>query len=202
MKQPNGHGELVFVVSDLRQYAYCPRVVYFRYCLPLVRPVTFKMELGAAAHLEEHQRERRRTLALYGLVEGKRLFDVWVESERLGLRGRIDMVIDLGSGGERELVPVDYKQTGYRPGRHVQWQVAAYGMMLEESWGAPVRRGFVYTTLAKRAHEVKLTPPLRREVEDAVQAMRAMVMMEQMPPPVRQHAKCVSCEFRRFCNDV
>ena len=40
---------LTFVVTDLKQYAYCPRVVYYTYCLPLLRPMTFKMERGIAS---------------------------------------------------------------------------------------------------------------------------------------------------------
>ncbi|RLC59491.1 MAG: CRISPR-associated protein Cas4, partial [Chloroflexota bacterium] len=83
---------LIFTVTDLKQYAYCPRVVFYTYCLPLLRPTTFKMEAGIAAHEKAREQERRRTLSAYGLVEGKRHFDIWVESPILGLRGRVDLV--------------------------------------------------------------------------------------------------------------
>ncbi len=196
----------VFTVTDLKQYAYCPRVVFYTYCLPLVRPTTGKMEEGRLAHEEARDRERRRTLRIYGLEEAQRHFDVHVASEELGLSGRIDLVLEVtvpgGASGGREWIPVDYKQTGRRAGPHVRRQLAAYGMMLEETWGGGVRRGFVYSLLTRRVEEIPLTPSLRREVRETVAAMREMVERERMPDPPSSHKPCVNCEFRRFCNDV
>lgn len=191
----------IFVVTDLKQYGYCPRIVFYTYCLPLIRPVTFKMEEGKAAHDEEMARERRRTLALYGLEEGVRHYNVWLESAELGLRGRVDVVIEVaGEGGE--LIPVEYKQTRREAGRHVWQQIAAYGMMLEETWHKPVRRGLVLSLLSRRVQEIPITDELREEVRERVRAMREMVERERMPGPPRQRGKCRNCEFRRFCNDV
>jgi CRISPR/Cas system-associated exonuclease Cas4 (RecB family) len=81
-----------FLVTDLKQFAYCPRVVYYSYCLPLIRPTTYKMQAGQEAHLEEEGREQRRSLRAYGLEEGERTFNLWLQSSELGLRGRMDMV--------------------------------------------------------------------------------------------------------------
>lgn len=192
----------VFAVTDLKQYGYCPRVVFYTYCLPLIRPITYKMEAGAAAHEEEGKRERRRSLAAYGLMEGERHFDVWVESPELGLRGRIDLVIEIEAGEGRELIPVDYKQSGREAGRHVRRQLTAYGMMLEEAWGGMARRGFIYSLVRRRADEVMLTEELRQEVREMVREMEEMVEREQMPEPPRSRRRCENCEFRRFCNDI
>ncbi len=202
----------VFTVTDLKQYAYCPRIVFFTYCLPLIRPTTGKMEEGRLAHEEAREREQRRTLRIYGLEEARRHFDVWVASEELGLRGRIDLVLEVGAqdgtagvrnaSGGREWIPVDYKQTGRRAGPHLRRQLAAYGMMLEETRGGVVRRGIIYSLLTRRAEEIPLTPSLRQEVREIVAAMREMVEGERMPDPLFSRAPCVNCEFRRFCNDV
>ena len=193
---------LIFTVTDLKQYSYCPRVVFFTYCLPLIRPVTYKMESGIAAHEKASTRERRRTLAAYGLTQGERHFDIRVESSILGLRGRIDMVIETEEKGERELIPVDYKQTRRQAGRHMKRQLAAYGMMLEESWHLPARRGYLYYLPQRRAEEVTLTPRLRDAVRETIAAMRETVKREMMPGPPKSRRPCVNCEFRRFCNDV
>ena len=201
MRDENGE-RLVFTVTDLKQYTYCPRIVYYTYCLPLVRPTTYKMEAGIAAHEKAGEKERRRTLSAYGLEEGTRHFDVWVESPILGLRGRADMVSEVEGEDGRELIPVEYKQSRRGIGRHVKHQLAAYGMMLEETWEGEVRRGFVYSLLKRKAEEVKLTGRLRGQVREMVTGMREMVEREAMPAPPRLRRQCVNCEFRRFCNDV
>jgi CRISPR-associated exonuclease Cas4 len=189
---------LVFQVTDLKQYTYCPRVVFFAYCLPLIRPMTYKMEAGIAAHEKAEEQEQRRSLRRYGLTEGERFFDLWLASEALGLRGRVDMAIRTAT----EAIPVEYKNSPGRAGRHLKLQLAAYGQMLEEAWRLPVRRGFLYFVPLRRAKEVKLTLALRREVEETVAAMRCMVEREAMPGPPRSRRPCVACEFRLFCNDL
>ena len=61
----------VITVTDLRQYSYCPRVVYYTGMLP--RPLTNKMRTGTQAHQDEEDRERRRSLRVYHLDGGERL---------------------------------------------------------------------------------------------------------------------------------
>ena len=125
----------LLLVTDLKQYLYCPRIVYYAYCLPQVRPVTAKMQAGQDAHLDEEGREQRRSLRAYGLTDGEREFNVWLESTGEGLRGRLDMAIRLPPP-HREAIPVEYKDSTRRAGEHWIMQVVAYGELL----AAPRRR--------------------------------------------------------------
>jgi CRISPR-associated exonuclease Cas4 len=195
---------LFLTVTDLKQYFYCPRIVYYTYCLPLIRPTTFKMTHGIAAHEQARAKARRRTLSAYGLKRGQRHFDVPLESATLGLRGRVDLVIetDENATGAKELIPVEYKHTRRAAGSHWKRQLAAYGLMLQESWEMPVQRGFFYYLPSRRAEQVSITPRLREEVQATLATMRRMIEREAMPPPPKSRRPCVNCEFRRFCNDV
>jgi CRISPR-associated exonuclease Cas4 len=186
-------------VTDLKQFAYCPRIVYYSYCLPLIRPTTYKMEAGVESHEKAACDEARRSLRAYGLSEGERRFDVALTSERLGLSGRIDMVIVLG---QQEAIPVDYKLSRHGEARHFHQQLAAYAELIEENWQIPVRRGFLYLLPARRAEEVKLSSRLRAGLRGQVAVMRQMIANQQMPETTSARARCVNCEFRRFCNDL
>lgn len=200
-----GQGEgITFRVSDLKQYFFCPRVVYYHQCLPKVRPTTFKMQMGTEEGRAEHAREERRSLRAYGLKRGERFFDVALYSEQLGLRGRLDMAIrtDENAEGMWEAIPVDYKLTPGRIVTHFALQVVAYGMLLEEAWGIPSRRGFLYLIPSRRARLIAITPDQRERVRQAAKAMRDIALYERMPPPPKKRGKCAICEFRRFCNDV
>lgn len=193
---------LFFTVTDLKQYTYCPRIVYYTYCLPLIRPTTYKMEAGARAHEQAEKRARRRTLAAYDLEEGERHFDVWLKSPILSLTGKVDLVLDVPHGENRELIPVEYKQTRRRIGHHIRLQLAAYGLMLEEIWGGEVRRAFVYSLLKRKAEPLRLGARLKQDVKSVIGEMHQMVEREAMPQPPQSRRQCVNCEFRRFCNDV
>ena len=85
-------------VSDIKQYFYCPRVVYHTYFTPVHRPTTHSMELGALEHEVLSVLERRRTLARYGLEAGSRKFHVSLHAESLGLTGVLDLLIETEAG--------------------------------------------------------------------------------------------------------
>lgn len=191
-------------VTDLKQWRYCPRIVWYRYCLPAIRPVTTLMTAGIAGHRDEAGREERRSLRAYGLEVGERAFEVRLQSAALGLRGRLDLAIAVPhkeAPGAEALV-VEYKDSEQAIGQHFKVQLAAYALLLEEAWGLPVRRGFIYRIPLRRAEAVPITAALRRQVTEGVAAMQAAIAGEAMPPPPASRRPCVSCEFRRFCNDV
>ena len=188
-----------FRVTDLKQWVYCPRVLYYHMCLPKVRPVTYKMKAGAEAGLAEEGRESRRSLRPYGLKEGRREFEVPIQSSTLGLRGKPDMVIWLDES--HEVIPVDYKLSEIA-GEHFKLQIAAYGTMLEEITAYTARRGFLYSIPQRKAEEVKIDKRIRDKLQTALTEMHRILRYELMPEATSNKNKCLACEFRRFCNDV
>jgi CRISPR-associated exonuclease Cas4 len=188
-----------FRVTDLKQWVYCPRVLYYQVCLPKVRPITYKMEAGKEAGQAEEGREVRRSLRTYGLKEGRREFEVPLLSSALGLRGKPDMVIWLDA--TQEVIPVDYKLSEVA-GEHFKLQIAAYGIMLEEMSGYTAKRGFLYSIPARKAEEVKIDKRAREKLQTALSEMHRILRYELMPEPTPNRNKCLACEFRRFCNDV
>ncbi|MCB9136569.1 MAG: CRISPR-associated protein Cas4 [Anaerolineales bacterium] len=192
-----------FRVTDLKQWVYCPRILFYHLCLPDVRPVTYKMEAGVEAGKGEEGREARRSLRAYGIKRGERAFGLSLSSHKLGLRATLDMVI--WPDGDREIIPVDYKlsnKTGRQAGEHFKLQLAAYALMLEETYQLPVKRGFLYYIPLRKAEVVPIHARLRAKLHDTLAAMKTMSVTERMPMPTPIRTRCVACEFRRFCNDV
>lgn len=202
MSEPTS--KLLFEVTDLKQWTYCPRVLYYRYCLPEVRPITDLITAGIASHRDEGAREERRSLRNYGLSEGERTFDVGLRSAALGLRGRLDLAIAVPNRLEpgAEALVVEYKDSEKPAGPHFKLQLAAYALLLEEAWKLPVRRGMIYSIPLRTVEIIPITPALRQKVRQTVAAMQAAVAGEHMPDAPASRRPCVSCEFRRFCNDV
>ncbi|MDL1922748.1 CRISPR-associated protein Cas4 [Chloroflexi bacterium CFX3] len=184
-------------ITLLKQYTYCPRVVYYETCTPGVRPTTYKMEAGAALHTQEKYRAARRTLAAYQVPEGTRQFDVRLHSAALGLVGMVDELVFMPD----EVIPVDYKMSAWLSDNHII-QIAAYGMLAEETFGLPAKRGYVYLLKGKRYAMVEITTALRSEVLAVITDIDRIHLTEYMPPPPENTNKCIACEFKRFCNDV
>ena len=189
----------MLTVSDVKQYPYCPRIAYYAYLLPLRgRPITYKMTEGKLEHDRMTEREARLSLRAYGLTEGVRHFDVALASERLGLRGRVDMVIETSL----EVIPVDFKNSEGKVGLNHKYQLTAYALLVEEAWGRPVRRGFIYLVPQKRAQEVRITSNMRGWVHRALRETRSTLARETTPAPTRVRSRCIDCEFRNLCPEV
>lgn len=188
---------MLFTITDLKQFIYCPRIFYYHTCLPGVRPVTYKMQKGIQAHESERVKAARRSLAMYDLPNGERQFDVAVVSETLRLSGQIDEVIFT----EKTLIPVDYK-LARQGGEHFKVQLTAYALMLEEAYQTKIEYGFLYFIAKRKVERVPITPKLRTQVSQALAQMRQISENETMPAATTWRQCCADCEFRRFCNDV
>jgi len=187
----------LFRVTDLKEYTFCPRVLYYENCLPDLQPSTFKMQAGVMAHDREREKASRRTMKAYNLPPGERHFDVVVRDDDIGLTGEIDEVLTTDAG----VHIVDYK-LAFKIGTNFKLQVAAYALLLETTWQVTVEGAFIYLIPKREAVPVKLTTRLKNKVYTALDDMRRIVEAEQMPPPPKSTRQCVTCKHRRFCNDV
>lgn len=189
---------LPLTVSDVRQHVYCPRIPYFRLGARLPhRPVTFKMAEGAQAHRRTEDLETRRSLRAYGLDDGERHFDVALSSARLGLTGRLDLAIVR----RREVIPVEWKNSEGPLRLNHKYQLTAYAWLVEEVFGRPVRRAFVYWIPRKQAQAVEITPAMRRYTHRVLREIRGAVAREALPAGTRRLERCRECEFLVYCND-
>lgn len=183
--------------TDLKQYGYCPRVLFFERCWPDFRPRTYKMDAGLEAHENETRLAARRTLGKLGLEQGERRFDVRLCSERLRLDGIVDEIIVTPEAA----YPVDYKLARQAsPQYHIQ--LATYALLIEDLWELPAPAGYIWLIGRRKAERVILDKALRDKAHTMLREIRLIVDQEYMPPPVRRRAKCRDCEFRRVCNDL
>lgn len=185
----------LFTVTDLKQYFVCPRILYYHACLPDIRPITYKMEIGKRRHQQEPQKSNRRNYSIPDIVERK--YNVPFKSDTIGLSGRVDEVIQTAS----EIIPVDYKLSR-KASQHFKLQVTAYAMLIEEIYNTPVAYGILYLIQARRHETVEITPANRRKIVRTLQHMRDIADSQRCPPPTKARNLCRECEFRRFCNDV
>ncbi len=190
--------ERPFIVEDLKQYLYCPRIVFYTRCMPGIRPRTFSMDAGRDDHKEARHNARRRTFAQMNLESGQREFDVDVMCPALDLRGKLDEVVTTDSG---EVIPVDYKASEKVAENH-RMQLVAYALLLEAARQTTVSRGYVYLIPVHKARVVKIRPEDKQAIRELLAVMAEMAAAEAMPPPTLVRARCEGCEFRRFCNDV
>jgi len=185
-------------VNDLKQYEYCPRIVFYNTVMPVDRKVTVKMERGKQEELRLDALEKRRNLRWYQLGSGQRDFHVWLDSAALGLSGKLDLLIVSPKG----YFPVDFKYTHGRPHRNHIFQLAGYGLLLEENFGTQVEAGFIYLVPTQEVVTIELNERLREKTLGMLGEIRSMIREGMLPAPTPVRARCEDCEFRNYCGDI
>ena len=184
--------------TDLRQYEYCPRVVFYDHCTPFRRRETAKMAYGKDAHHLERLLEKRRSLRRYDLHQGRRDFDVKLVSESLNLSGSCDLAVITSDA----VYPVEFKMTKRKPSKGHELQMCAYALLLEEHYMLPCPQGFWHSIGTGYTFVVPFGDALRLKTLRAIQTISTFIKDETMPPPTPRRSKCVDCELKNFCGDV
>jgi CRISPR-associated exonuclease Cas4 len=185
-------------VTDLKQWVYCPRIVYYHRAMPAVGKPTYKMREAIAAQDLIEAMEMRRSLEKYGLEGASRRLNVWMQDATLGLSGKADLILESAS----EVAVVDFKLTSGDPGKNHRMQLTGYSLLAEAIYGLPARRAFLYRIPDSRVFTIEITDRLREAVTAAVAGIRDVGETQLCPEPTEVRGRCVECEYANYCADV
>jgi CRISPR-associated exonuclease Cas4 len=188
----------VLPVTELRQWAYCPRVVYYHMTMPGAGRSTYKMEEGLRAQELIERLEVRRTLREYGFSDAERRFGVWLSDASTGLSGKLDLLLR----GDPAAAVVDFKLTSGQVEENHQMQLAGYAVLVEKVLGLSVPTTFLFRIPDNKVFVVPINDALRRRVADAVAAINNMRESQELPPPTPVRTRCAECEYANFCGDI
>jgi len=124
-------------VSDLKNYAYCPYIVFIKKVLNIGDIVTEYMLYG-----KEIEKDRI-LLSIYRYVKGvKILRSVMLISKRFSITGCVDYII---IDKYRQYIPVDIKWCeDDKPRIDHKVQICAYAFMIEENFNTLCKFGILY----------------------------------------------------------
>jgi len=135
---------------------------------------------------------------LWEKLTPKIISEIWVDSDKLQLKGIIDKVEIYENG----YVPIELKtgkmpKEGVWPGHKVQ--IAAYSMLIEEKFKTEVKEGFVNYLDAKQTRHIAINPFMRQEILDLVKEVQEMLKSHDLPNYCKNKNKCVNCGLRETC---
>src|SRR5439155_5495916 len=93
-----------FRVTDLKQFAYCPRIPFYQHVMGFHGKQTYKMQQGKTAQEAMEALEKRRKFREYGLSDGTRHFGLSLHSRHPGVSGKLDLLIETADA----CYPVDF----------------------------------------------------------------------------------------------
>jgi CRISPR-associated exonuclease Cas4 len=173
-------------ISALEHYSYCPRQ-----CALIHVEQTFEENLFTVRGQIAHEHVDAGGDTIERGVKVTRSIPLW--SERLGLQGKADLVEFRPAGP----YPVEYK-LGRRAGIHPDLQLCAQALCLEEMLAQAVPRGAIFYHGTHRRYEVEFDAALRSVTERAIEAVRALLAAQRLPPAAND-ARCPRCSLLNAC---
>lgn len=187
-------------MTDVCQYAYCPRTAYFTYVIPLPQPLPSAVGIQNERITKDSLNRllRSRAVAKHRL-EGHRIhWRISMHSERHGLSGLLDLVIELPD----RVYPAVIKQAPgpFRP--HHRLFLAAYSLLAAETFARPADVAFFQASPSGQTWSVRSQQEDLERLSRTMDSIRRMVATERTPQVTRNRSRCAECEHRRFCGDV
>ena len=183
-------------VNLIRQWSYCPRVVYYMELIKASfhRPGWLKQ--GTDFHQAEKKLWQRRNLSRFHLKTGKTHYNLSLRDPVLGLHGIVDMAIET----KTEVYPVEFKLSANKRKQGDQLQLVAYAMLLEKHFSKPSPVGFL-SGKGKALWTINIDADKRKSVRGVSANIRKMLKQGLKPPSSASYAQCCICEYVNFCND-
>lgn len=191
--------EVFITVSDVMEYLFCSRFIYFMHCLgiPQHEEKRYKVLKGRALH--EAREKANKGYIRKKLQCVRKEVAVYLVSKRNHLKGEVDEVLFLDDG---TAAAMDYKFAEFKDKvyRTHKYQSALYGLMIADNYGVDVNRGFVcYTRSNHLVREVKLS---EKDFERAIALVNEVLDIIQKgfyPDATKYKARCVDCTYRNIC---
>jgi CRISPR-associated exonuclease Cas4 len=187
-------------ISALQHFLYCER----RCALVHLEQVWDENRLtaeGRILHERVHEADTENRPGVR-IVRGLR-----IHSFRLGLIGQADVVefhqsdagVELtGTDGLWQPLPVEYKRGVQKTRREYEVQMCAQALCLEEMLKTDIPCGVLYFGKSRRRMEIKLTPSLRHQTEDAAARLHNLFDIRSTPK-ARYEKKCDNCSLVHQC---
>lgn len=181
----------------IRQYLFCPRVVYFLEVLnvPKVSPIWVKE--GESHHKKQAELFKRRTLLRFGLENAAFKNNVNLSNEAFNFYGICDGLII----SDTHIYPVEIKLHGDKPTKAQKMQLIAYGILAEKKFERVFDLGFILYEKNAKTIPVKINEQDKQEVVTKVDEIRKMIQAGRLPYSSADDEKCTQCEFENYCND-
>ena len=183
-------------VNLIRQWCYCPRVVYYMELtdIPVHRPIWVGQ--GEDFHQLEQKLWQRRNLSRFKLNSGEIHYNLAVQSDELGLHGIVDMAIET----DEAVYPVEFKLSPSNKKRGDILQLTAYAMLLEKHFSKSSSVGFL-AGRGKVLHTIDMDRMRQRDVMTTVDEIIRMLQRGTTPESSATVVQCCTCEYVNFCND-
>ncbi|MFB3897694.1 MAG: CRISPR-associated protein Cas4 [bacterium] len=191
--------EIYIIPSDVVEYSYCPRFIYFERVLmiPQHEENRYKVIVGRELHKERTEQNQEYLRKKLGVIDKQT--NVWMASEQLHLKGEVDEVLFLDDG---TAAPLDYKYAEWS-GKIYQSnriQSILYALLIQENFHKPVTRGFLIYVRSKNHLEIlQFTEAAFEFAKETICDIITIIQRAKFPKRTKWTTRCADCCYKNIC---
>lgn len=183
--------------SEIIQYLYCPRFIYFEKVLgiPQYEEKSYKAMKGRHLHDSKQKMNKDYLRKKIGVTE--KYQEQYLTNQML--RGKVDEVLVLNDG---TAAPLDYKFAQYkdRVFNTYKTQLACYAILIEDNFNRSVDRGYlVYTRSKSKLIQVDLQESFKNGVKEKAREIIKIIDKNYFPEATSYKKRCIECTYRNIC---
>lgn len=183
--------------SEIIQYLYCPRFIYFEHVLsiPQNEEKYFKAMQGRYLHDQKSRINKdylRKSLGVLNKYQEQYMTNPY-------LRGQVDEVLELNDG---KMAPLDYKFAKYEQKIYSTYktQLACYALLIEDNYGKSVDCGYlVYTRSKNKLIKVDISKSDKKRVIEAAKQIGTIIRDNYFPKATSYKKRCNGCTYSPIC---
>lgn len=199
--EPNSEtdSETIIRISDVLEYLFCPRFIYYIYCLdiPQHEEKRFKVLKGREVH--ETRKLTNRDYVRRKLNCTRKESDVFIASKRNHIKGIVDEILFMEDG---TAAPLEYKFAEYKDKvfKTYKFQLVLQALLIQENYNIKVNRAYLcFTRSNSLVKEIEIIPSDFKKAEKIIQEILDIVQKGLYPKTSKSSSKCVDCCYRNIC---
>lgn len=185
-------------INLIRQYLFCPRIVYFN-LLTNIKPLYPRhVDLGVDYHNLQNKLSKNRKFLKLNIKYEEILINRYLEDTILEIGGLVDIAFIC----KNEVIPMEFKDIEYKkPNLGHKLQLIGYGLLLEKNFNKPFKRAIVSFGNNLKFYEFKATSNLKDRFFEVLNSIKDIQNSEIFPNSSATENKCSQCEYLNYCDD-
>ena len=190
----------MITVSDVVEYMYCPRFVYFERVLGIPQHEEKREKVIIGRNIHELKENINKGYIRKSINAKSKYIDIYLSSKKYRIVGVVDEVLELLNG---TYSPLDYKFAEFkdRMFKTHKYQSILYGLLIKDNFGVNVKKGYVvYVRSGNLVKEIEFK---KKDFDNAVAFVNLIfdiIENEEFPDNIKVNKrKCIDCCYKNLC---
>jgi len=191
--------ETYITVSDVMEYLFCPRFIYFMYCLDIKQHEDKRYKVLKGRKVHEVREKINKDYIRKKLNCTRKESSVYMASKKHHVKGIVDEVLFMDDGTAS---PFDYKYAEDKGKlfKTYKYQSVIYGLLIKENYNVDVKKGFIcYTRSNNSVREITFREKDFTEAIETINEILDVIRKGFYPKKTKSLMRCVDCTYRNIC---